>query len=154
MSNKQCLTKRHKCLCHFLGVTYRGSHYIQPELSQSQLSFSDLFLDPDTGRVRCSLCVCVCVLFSVSAINKDIFSQICHTAEHPVMNKPILSCRFVLGKSGRVFVSLCGAARWFLPLGSEFRSSADTSASVPLMELRYFCWFHFLNRSLCSLSTI
>ncbi|KAM4607413.1 nephrocystin-1 [Polymixia lowei] len=34
------------------GQTYRGSHYIQPELSQSQLSFRDLFLDPDTGRVR------------------------------------------------------------------------------------------------------
>ncbi|XP_034008311.1 nephrocystin-1 isoform X1 [Trematomus bernacchii] len=34
------------------GQTYRGSHYVQPELSQSQLSFSDLFLDPDTGRVR------------------------------------------------------------------------------------------------------
>ncbi|XP_030603978.1 nephrocystin-1 isoform X2 [Archocentrus centrarchus] len=34
------------------GVTYRGSHYIQPQLSQSQLSFKDLFLDPDTGKVR------------------------------------------------------------------------------------------------------
>ncbi|XP_071370301.1 nephrocystin-1, partial [Centroberyx affinis] len=34
------------------GLTYRGSHYLQPELSQSQLSFRDLFLDPDTGRVR------------------------------------------------------------------------------------------------------
>uniref|UniRef100_A0A8C5E5D5 SH3 domain-containing protein n=1 Tax=Gouania willdenowi TaxID=441366 RepID=A0A8C5E5D5_GOUWI len=34
------------------GKTYRGSHYIQPELSSSQLSFTDLFLDPDTGRVR------------------------------------------------------------------------------------------------------
>ncbi|KAM4730467.1 LOW QUALITY PROTEIN: nephrocystin-1 [Anableps anableps] len=34
------------------GERYRGSHYIQPELSQSQLSFKDLFLDPDTGRVR------------------------------------------------------------------------------------------------------
>ncbi|KAM3833952.1 nephrocystin-1 [Diretmus argenteus] len=34
------------------GPTYRGSHFIQPELSQSQLSFRDLFLDPDTGRVR------------------------------------------------------------------------------------------------------
>uniref|UniRef100_A0A667ZYM0 Nephronophthisis 1 n=1 Tax=Myripristis murdjan TaxID=586833 RepID=A0A667ZYM0_9TELE len=34
------------------GLTYRGSHYIQPELSQSQLSFKDLFLDPDTGQVR------------------------------------------------------------------------------------------------------
>ncbi|XP_062375418.1 nephrocystin-1 [Sardina pilchardus] len=34
------------------GVTYRGSHYIQPELSQSNLSFKDLFLDPDTGKVR------------------------------------------------------------------------------------------------------
>uniref|UniRef100_A0A3B5M385 Nephronophthisis 1 n=1 Tax=Xiphophorus couchianus TaxID=32473 RepID=A0A3B5M385_9TELE len=32
------------------GERYRGSHYIQPELSQSQLSFKDLFLDPDTGR--------------------------------------------------------------------------------------------------------
>lgn len=34
------------------GIKYKGSHYIQPELSQSQLSFKDLFLDPDTGRVR------------------------------------------------------------------------------------------------------
>uniref|UniRef100_A0A3P8RKS8 Nephronophthisis 1 n=1 Tax=Amphiprion percula TaxID=161767 RepID=A0A3P8RKS8_AMPPE len=41
------------------GETYRGSHYIQPELSQSQLSFKDLFLDPDTGRVGVSL-TCVC----------------------------------------------------------------------------------------------
>lgn len=45
----------------FLGVTYRGSHFIQPELSQSQLSFSDLFLDPDTGRVRQRLSLCACV---------------------------------------------------------------------------------------------
>ncbi|XP_059215720.1 nephrocystin-1 isoform X2 [Centropristis striata] len=43
------------------GITYRGSHYIQPELSQSQLSFSDLFLDPDTGRVRARpVRTCVC----------------------------------------------------------------------------------------------
>uniref|UniRef100_A0AAQ5ZLC6 SH3 domain-containing protein n=1 Tax=Amphiprion ocellaris TaxID=80972 RepID=A0AAQ5ZLC6_AMPOC len=43
------------------GETYRGSHYIQPELSQSQLSFKDLFLDPDTGRVRpCQVRTCVC----------------------------------------------------------------------------------------------
>uniref|UniRef100_A0A3Q3W5S4 SH3 domain-containing protein n=1 Tax=Mola mola TaxID=94237 RepID=A0A3Q3W5S4_MOLML len=42
------------------GATYRGSHYIQPELSHSQLSFSDLFLDPDTGRVRQSVRTCVC----------------------------------------------------------------------------------------------
>ncbi|XP_051936543.1 nephrocystin-1 isoform X2 [Hippocampus zosterae] len=34
------------------GPKYRGSHFMQPELSQSQLSFSDLFLDPDNGRVR------------------------------------------------------------------------------------------------------
>ncbi|KAK7902108.1 hypothetical protein WMY93_018877 [Mugilogobius chulae] len=34
------------------GVKYKASHYLQPELSQSQLSFKDLFLDPDTGRVR------------------------------------------------------------------------------------------------------
>ncbi|KAM9727656.1 nephrocystin-1 [Menidia menidia] len=43
------------------GVTYRGSHYIQPELSQSQLSFKDLFLDPDSGRVRArQVRTCVC----------------------------------------------------------------------------------------------
>ncbi|XP_036980006.1 nephrocystin-1 isoform X2 [Acanthopagrus latus] len=43
------------------GVAYRGSHYVQPELSQSQLSFSDLFLDPDTGRVRArQVRICVC----------------------------------------------------------------------------------------------
>uniref|UniRef100_A0A6Q2XIG3 SH3 domain-containing protein n=1 Tax=Esox lucius TaxID=8010 RepID=A0A6Q2XIG3_ESOLU len=34
------------------GISYRGSHFIQPELSQSKLSFKDLFLDPDTGKVR------------------------------------------------------------------------------------------------------
>ncbi|XP_030643339.1 nephrocystin-1 [Chanos chanos] len=34
------------------GITHRGSHYTQPELSQSQLSFNDLFLDPDSGKVR------------------------------------------------------------------------------------------------------
>ncbi|CAL1577920.1 unnamed protein product [Knipowitschia caucasica] len=34
------------------GIKYKGSHYLQPELSQSQLSFEDLFLDPDSGRVR------------------------------------------------------------------------------------------------------
>ncbi|KAK6293765.1 hypothetical protein J4Q44_G00360910 [Coregonus suidteri] len=34
------------------GITYRRSHYIQPELSQSKLSFKDLFRDPDTGKVR------------------------------------------------------------------------------------------------------
>uniref|UniRef100_A0A3Q4MND3 Nephronophthisis 1 n=1 Tax=Neolamprologus brichardi TaxID=32507 RepID=A0A3Q4MND3_NEOBR len=42
-------------LCPLLGVIYRGSHYIQPQLSQSQLSFKDLFLDPDTGKVSLSL---------------------------------------------------------------------------------------------------
>ncbi|XP_042358303.1 nephrocystin-1 [Plectropomus leopardus] len=46
------------------GITYRASHYIQPELSQSQLSFSDLFLDPDTGRVRARQ-VRTCVCFSL-----------------------------------------------------------------------------------------
>uniref|UniRef100_A0A3B3ZFY5 SH3 domain-containing protein n=1 Tax=Periophthalmus magnuspinnatus TaxID=409849 RepID=A0A3B3ZFY5_9GOBI len=34
------------------GIKYKGSHYLQPELSESQLSFKDLFLDPDSGRVR------------------------------------------------------------------------------------------------------
>lgn len=38
-------------ILYFLGVSYRGSHYIQPELSQSKLSFNDLFLEPDTGMV-------------------------------------------------------------------------------------------------------
>ncbi|KAJ0067014.1 hypothetical protein NL108_006246, partial [Boleophthalmus pectinirostris] len=33
-------------------IKYKGSHYLQPELSQSQLSFKDLFFDPDSGRVR------------------------------------------------------------------------------------------------------
>uniref|UniRef100_A0A7N6BEL5 SH3 domain-containing protein n=1 Tax=Anabas testudineus TaxID=64144 RepID=A0A7N6BEL5_ANATE len=43
------------------GVTYTASHYIQPELSQSQLSFRDLFLDPDSGRVRArQVRICVC----------------------------------------------------------------------------------------------
>ncbi|KAL4640774.1 nephrocystin-1 isoform X2 [Arapaima gigas] len=34
------------------GNTYRSSYYIQPELSQSQLAFKDLFWDSDTGNVR------------------------------------------------------------------------------------------------------
>uniref|UniRef100_A0A8D3E453 Nephronophthisis 1 n=1 Tax=Scophthalmus maximus TaxID=52904 RepID=A0A8D3E453_SCOMX len=43
------------------GVTHRGSHHIQPDLSQSQLSFKDLFLDPDTGWVRArQVRTCVC----------------------------------------------------------------------------------------------
>ncbi|KAK1906026.1 Nephrocystin-1 [Dissostichus eleginoides] len=46
------------------GQTYRGSHYVQPELSQSQLSFSDLFLDPDTGKVRARQ-VQTCLCFSL-----------------------------------------------------------------------------------------
>uniref|UniRef100_UPI0037E78EC8 nephrocystin-1 n=1 Tax=Semicossyphus pulcher TaxID=241346 RepID=UPI0037E78EC8 len=46
------------------GDTFRGSHCIQPKLSQSQLSFSDLFLDPDTGRVRARQ-VRTCVCFSL-----------------------------------------------------------------------------------------
>ncbi|KAM6956237.1 nephrocystin-1 [Aplochiton taeniatus] len=44
------------------GYHYRGSRYSQPELSQSKLSFKDLFLDPDTGRVRVRVVkTCVCV---------------------------------------------------------------------------------------------
>ncbi|KAM9803748.1 LOW QUALITY PROTEIN: nephrocystin-1 [Neosynchiropus ocellatus] len=43
------------------GVRYRASHYSQPQLSPSQLSFSDLFLDPDSGRVRArQVRTCVC----------------------------------------------------------------------------------------------
>ncbi|XP_056623733.1 nephrocystin-1 [Triplophysa dalaica] len=34
------------------GNSYRTSHFIQPKLSQSQLSFKDLHLDPDTGKVH------------------------------------------------------------------------------------------------------
>ncbi|KAI4879068.1 hypothetical protein NFI96_022483, partial [Prochilodus magdalenae] len=34
------------------GASYRASHYIQPKLSQSELCFRDLQLDPDTGKVR------------------------------------------------------------------------------------------------------
>ncbi|XP_060789229.1 nephrocystin-1 isoform X2 [Neoarius graeffei] len=33
------------------GTCYRASHYIQPKLGQSELSFKDLQLDPDTGKV-------------------------------------------------------------------------------------------------------
>uniref|UniRef100_A0A3P8UE34 Nephronophthisis 1 n=1 Tax=Cynoglossus semilaevis TaxID=244447 RepID=A0A3P8UE34_CYNSE len=43
------------------GVMYRGSHHVQPSLSQSQLSFKDLFLDVETGRVRArhvQTCLC------------------------------------------------------------------------------------------------
>ncbi|XP_016414155.1 nephrocystin-1 isoform X2 [Sinocyclocheilus rhinocerous] len=34
------------------GRSYRVSHFIQPKLSQSQLSFKDLHMDPDTGKVH------------------------------------------------------------------------------------------------------
>ncbi|KAM8859340.1 nephrocystin-1 isoform 2-T2 [Spinachia spinachia] len=51
------------------GLTHRGSHYVQPELSQSQLSFSDLFLDPDTGRVRARQ-VRTCVCFSLEGCTR------------------------------------------------------------------------------------
>ncbi|XP_066527295.1 nephrocystin-1 isoform X2 [Hoplias malabaricus] len=34
------------------GTSYKASHYIQPKLSQSELCFKDLQLDPDTGKVR------------------------------------------------------------------------------------------------------
>ncbi|CAJ1066729.1 nephrocystin-1 [Xyrichtys novacula] len=46
------------------GETYRGSDYIQPKPSESKLSFCDLFLDPDTGRVRARQ-VRTCVCFSL-----------------------------------------------------------------------------------------
>ncbi|XP_074503568.1 nephrocystin-1 [Sebastes fasciatus] len=55
-SNRRCLL--------LPGVTFRGSHYVQPQLSQSQLSFSDLFLDPKTGKVR-SRQVRTCLCFSL-----------------------------------------------------------------------------------------
>ncbi|XP_077470151.1 nephrocystin-1 [Stigmatopora argus] len=54
------------------GDKYKGSSYMQPELSQSQLSFSDLFLDPDTGKVRprqTRTCVCF-TLWSCKRIPK------------------------------------------------------------------------------------
>ncbi|XP_050989596.1 nephrocystin-1 isoform X2 [Labeo rohita] len=34
------------------GKSYRASHFIQPKLSQSQLSFKDLHMDPDSGKVH------------------------------------------------------------------------------------------------------
>ncbi|XP_052009267.1 nephrocystin-1 isoform X2 [Xyrauchen texanus] len=45
---------RPSTLSRFLeeGTSYRASHFIQPKLSQSQLSFKDLHLDPDTGKVH------------------------------------------------------------------------------------------------------
>ncbi|XP_054654352.1 nephrocystin-1 isoform X2 [Dunckerocampus dactyliophorus] len=43
---------------------YKGSFQMQPQLSQSQLSFNDLFLEPDTGRVR-SRHVKTCVCFTL-----------------------------------------------------------------------------------------
>ncbi|XP_067310711.1 nephrocystin-1 isoform X2 [Pseudorasbora parva] len=45
---------RPSTLSRFLeeGTSYRASHFIQPKLSQSQLSFKDLHMDPDTGKVH------------------------------------------------------------------------------------------------------
>uniref|UniRef100_A0A671RRN3 Nephronophthisis 1 n=1 Tax=Sinocyclocheilus anshuiensis TaxID=1608454 RepID=A0A671RRN3_9TELE len=34
------------------GRSYRASHFIQPKLSQSQFSFKDLHMEPDTGKVH------------------------------------------------------------------------------------------------------
>lgn len=39
------------------GETYRASRYVKPELSQSQLSFKDLLLNPDTGRVSVTISI-------------------------------------------------------------------------------------------------
>uniref|UniRef100_A0A3B5QGF7 Nephronophthisis 1 n=1 Tax=Xiphophorus maculatus TaxID=8083 RepID=A0A3B5QGF7_XIPMA len=64
------------------GERYRGSHYIQPELSQSQLSFKDLFLDPDTGRVRARQvrnCVCFnlwsCKMIPTPGVGVQVLSR-------------------------------------------------------------------------------
>nr|XP_057914842.1 nephrocystin-1 isoform X2 [Doryrhamphus excisus] len=46
------------------GAKYKGSHHMLPRLSQSQLSFNDLFLEPDTGRVR-SRHIKTCVCFTM-----------------------------------------------------------------------------------------
>ncbi|XP_061767277.1 nephrocystin-1 isoform X2 [Nerophis ophidion] len=46
------------------GAKYRGSRHMLPQLSQSQLSFKDLFLDPDTGKVR-SRHIKTCVCFTL-----------------------------------------------------------------------------------------
>lgn len=64
------------------GERYKGSHYIQPELSQSQLSFKDLFLDPDTGRVRARQvrnCVCFnlwsCKMIPTPGVGVQVLSR-------------------------------------------------------------------------------
>ncbi|XP_076016379.1 nephrocystin-1 [Genypterus blacodes] len=64
------------------GVKYRGSYYLQPELSQSQLSFKDLFLDPDTGRVRArqvKTCVCFtlwsCKMIPTPGVGVQVLSR-------------------------------------------------------------------------------
>lgn len=85
----------------FPGVTYRGSHYIQPELSQSQLSFSDLFLDADTGRVRPAV---------PPKPQTAEAAEAAEAAEQQLMKEAPLSCRSVLERSGRASASLCGAA--------------------------------------------
>ncbi|CAL8297963.1 unnamed protein product [Merluccius merluccius] len=48
------------------GATYRASRFILPELSQSQLAFKDIFMEPNTGEVR-GRQVPVCVCFSLWA---------------------------------------------------------------------------------------
>lgn len=78
-----------------VGGSYRGSHYIQPELSQSQLSFSDLFLDADTGRVRHA---------------GPPKPQAAGAAEQQLMTEAPLSRRSAPERSGRASASLCGAA--------------------------------------------
>ncbi|KAK0145169.1 Nephrocystin-1 [Merluccius polli] len=47
-------------------ATYRASRFILPELSQSQLAFKDIFMEPNTGEVR-GRQVPVCVCFSLWA---------------------------------------------------------------------------------------
>ncbi|XP_062320637.1 nephrocystin-1 isoform X1 [Osmerus eperlanus] len=63
-------------------IAYRAGHYIQPELSQSKLSFKDLFLDPDTGKVRArevraSVCVTLwsCKIIPTPGVGVNVLSR-------------------------------------------------------------------------------
>ncbi|CAN9499587.1 unnamed protein product [Ophioblennius macclurei] len=64
------------------GDKYRGSRYIQPELSESQLSFKDLFFDPDSGKVRsrrAKTCVCFtlwnCTMIPTPGVGVHVLSR-------------------------------------------------------------------------------
>uniref|UniRef100_A0A3B3DHR8 Nephronophthisis 1 n=1 Tax=Oryzias melastigma TaxID=30732 RepID=A0A3B3DHR8_ORYME len=64
------------------GESYRASHFLKPQLSQFPLSFKDLLLNPDTGRVQArqvKTCVCFtlwsCRLIPTPGVGVQVLSR-------------------------------------------------------------------------------